>query len=390
MRYRAVILLLLGVAASLGADYPCLSWERSWEPIRELTWEAAGTEYALIGAEWRELTLLADDTPLSELPSTTIPLGVIEGRLYTAFEQRLTLDAAEGAFEQRFLTITAGTGEDYAAGTTGVVVSIPAERGPGAFALAPGGDLLALAWADPETPSVEIAVHGLPEGDTLARRSFTAATDQLRARCQHPAFSSDGETLFFNLHPHAPASDEFLDLQPLLAWHWTEDDLEELTAPLGWVLPVRGRTGRRLILLEEYPGEAGYGEPSRWLLFDPRTGEVSPAFSLSVNNGLYAPDAAAKLFDGDPDTSWTPRRDSVVDIDLGAQLPLDTARLVGGDGDVVGWGLAVEGQTRRRDDPADPARLSYSDTIVGEVRLILSAGIEAAELELGFAFAPVP
>lgn len=390
MRYRAVILLLLGVAASLSADYSCLSWERSWEPIRELTWEAAGVEYALIGAEWRELTLLADDTPLSELPATTIPLGVLEGRLYTAFEERLTLDAAEGAFEQRYLTITAGTGEDYAAGSTRIVASIPVERGPGAVALAPGGDLLALAWADPETPSVEIVVHGLPEGATVARRSFTAATDQQRARCQHPAFSSDGETLFFSLHPHAPASDEFLDPQPLLAWHWLEDNLEEMTGPLGWVLPVRGRTGRRLILLEEYTGGAGYGEPARWLLFDPRIGEVSPAFSLSVNNGLYAPDAAAQLFDGDPDTRWTTRRDSVVDIDLGAQLPLDTARLVGGDGDVVGWGLAVEGQTRRRDDPADPARLSYSDTIVGEVRLILSAGIEAAELELGFAFAPVP
>jgi hypothetical protein len=379
------VLLIPSITAALSA--PHYTWTGAWET----RWTVDGAGYSAVttGPGAAVVIRSTEGEPLAELPGDTLLLGDIEGRLYVAnLGRRYVLDSDGRESESLFLALTAGTPTAYSLGIQDPLSIIELDAVPGQAALSPDGRLLALAHSSHDDPSAEVIVYETTSGGELNRRTFTADTTEQRAAVECLAFDAAGETLFLNLHPHSPASDEFLDPQPLLAWDRIGDAVEELTGPLGWVLPVAGREGGEAILLQEYTADGGRPTPHRWLELEPESGELAAAFHPRVNQGLGDPAGPARLLDGDGSTVWTFTADTVVDLELGRELYILAVAVLDDDGPAAGWGLRIGDETRLR-RPDDPEFLTY-DGLTEEIRLIFPAGSGGAEIQLQPALLPRP
>lgn len=366
---------------------PHYSWTGPWEAI----WTVDGSAYSAVATSPGAAVVIRSTAgePLAELPGDTLLLGDIEGRLYVAnLGRRYIVDGDGRERESLFLALTAGTPTAYSLGIQDPLSIIGLDTVPGQTALSPDGRLLALAHSSLDEPSAEVIVYETATGAELDRRTFTADTTEQRAAVECLAFDAAGDTLFLNLHPHSPASDEFLDPQPLLAWDRIDNAVEELTEPLGWVLPVAGRDGGAAILLQEYTADNGRPSSHRWLELEPESGDLRAAFRPRVNQGLGDPTGPARLLDGDDSTSWSFAADTVVDLELGRELYVRDVAVFAEDGPAAGWGLRIGDETRLR-RPDDPEFLTY-DGLTDEVRLIFPAGSGGAEIELRPALLPRP
>ncbi|OGD74562.1 MAG: hypothetical protein A2Y64_00905 [Candidatus Coatesbacteria bacterium RBG_13_66_14] len=319
IRKLVFIAVLTVTLASAGLDRPRYVWSELYEPGIEI----AGEGYSLRWTPWTETAVLERHGRTFELAmdDNGSLLGCMDGYLY--FGQR---DGSE-LLIRRMHTDDADMGffvDMYE-------LNIPSYYAD--FALSPEGDRLVVA-AGGDEHRVEVTVYGLGrECEVLQERTFPVETDQIRVSVHLLEWSDDGESLYLNFHPHSPASDEFLDLQPLLRWNLTTDRVTEVLGEVGWVLPVAGRDGRTVILAEEIvdapaswtmPWGCHAGFPpwglARWWELDPAKGELTPLISAD-------PPGAGPLFDGDPETAW---RGDAVTVDLGRPLPLDGFLVVGG------------------------------------------------------------
>jgi len=334
IRKLLIIMLLAASFASAGFDRSHFVWTEPYEPSLEIT----GEGYGLRWEPWTDAAVLERRGRTFELglSSCGFLLGCVDGYLYfgrrgdetnptTLTIRRMHVDDADLGFIVDMYEL-----------------NVPAHYTD--LALSPAGGRLAAAEGGDEH-RVEVTVYKLGRVcEVVNERTFPVETGQIRVRVELLEWSDDGESLYMNFHPHSPASDEFLDLQPLLRWDLTIDRVTEVFGEVGWVLPVAGRDGRTVILAQEmvaapaswtmpwgcHPGFSPWGL-ARWWELDPATGGLSP---LIVTD----PPDAERLLDGDPTTTW---RGEAVTLDLGRPLPLDGIRVVGG--------YAEDGETTSED-----------------------------------------
>jgi len=399
VRKPLIILLLAASFSSAGLDRPHYTWSELYEPGLEIV----GEGYSLQWTPWTDAAVLERHGRTFELAMDggDSLLGCIDGYLYFA---RLGDEADPTALTIRRMHVDDA---DLGFVVDMFQLSLPSRYAD--LALSPEGDRLAVATGGDEH-KVEVLVYGLGrECKVLQERTFPVETSQIRVRVELLEWSDDGESLYLNFHPHSPASDEFLDLQPLLRWNLTTDRLTEVLPRVGWVLPVAGRDGRTVILAEEMvdapsswtmpwgclPGFPPYGL-SRWWELDPATGGLTPLIATD-------PPDAERLFDGDPTTTW---RGEAVTVDLGRPLPLASFLVVGGyaeggetlPGDSVTWDTRFELQPYESPDELRGSTESVPvEGVAGTVELMCipndperEAQAVTAELVPLFAFRPVP
>jgi hypothetical protein len=338
-----IVMVLTATLTSAGLDRPHYTWSEPYEPGLEI----AGEGYSVRWEPWTDAAVLERRGRTFELPADDYGflLGCLDGYLYfgrwgneegrdVLTVRRMHVDDADLGFIVDLYEL-----------------SVPAHYAD--LALSPEGDRLAVAVGGDEH-RVEVTVYELGRVcEAVQERTFPVETGQVRVSVHLLEWSEDGESLYTNFHPHSPASDEFLDLQPLLRWNLTTDTVDEVLGEVGWVMPVAGRDGRTVVLAEEmvaapaswtmpwgcHPGFPPYGL-SRWWELDPATGGLTPLFATE-------PSDAGRLFDGDLTTVW---RGEGVTVDLGRPLPLEGLRVVGGyagDGetgpeDTVTWDTRFE------------------------------------------------
>ncbi|HUT98309.1 MAG TPA: hypothetical protein VM054_04455 [bacterium] len=335
------LLFIMVLAASLTSaelDRPRYVWSELYEPGIEIV----GEGYELQWMPWTDAAVLERHGRTFELAMDEygLLLGCLDGYIYFGRRgdetdptdlriRRMHLDDADMGFFVDMYELT-----------------VPSYYSD--FALSPEGDRLAVAVGGDEH-RVDVTVYGLGrECEVLQERTFPVETNQIRVSVHLLEWSDDGESLYLNFHPHSPASDEFLDLQPLLRWNLVTDTVTEVLGEVGWILPVAGRDGRTVVLAEEmvaapaswtmpwgcHPGFPPWGL-ARWQELDLATGKLTPIISTD-------PPGAERLFDGDLQTAW---QGKVVTVDLGRPLPLDGFLVVGGydeggettPGDTVTW-----------------------------------------------------
>ncbi len=400
IRKLLIIMLLTASLAAAGLDRSHYTWSDLYEPGIEI----AGEGYRLQWTPWTDAAVLERHGRTFELAMDDGDslLGCMDGYLY--FYQQRWDEADPTSLRIRRMHI-----DDADLGFIVDMYELSVPEYYADLALSPGGDRLAVATGGDEH-KVEVLVYKLGRVcEVVNERTFPVETDQVRVRVELLEWSDDGESLYMNFHPHSPASDEFLDLQPLLRWNLTTDRLTEVLPRVGWVLPVAGRDGRTVILAEEtvdapaswtmpwgcHPGFPPYGL-SRWWELDPATGGLTPLIATD-------PPDAERLFDGDPRTAW---RGEGVTVDLGRPLPLESFLVVGGyvEGgetgrdDSVTWDTRFELQPYESPDAprGSPERIPV-DGVVETVELTCFANdperaeqAVTAELVPLFAFRPVP
>jgi len=309
--------------AAAGLDRPRYVWSDPYEPSLEI----AGENYDL---RWTP----GDDAAVLDRRSRTFELAMGEGDFLLGCDDGYLYFGRRGnGADPTSLRIRRMHLDDADLGFVVDMYELTDQPDLAEYALSPEGDRLAAAVGGDEH-QVEVLVYGLGRKcEVVERRTFPVETDQTRVGVHLLEWSDDGESLFLNFHPHSPASDEFLDLQPLLRWNLTTDRVTEVLGEVGWVLPVAGRDGRTVVLVEEIaaapafwsmpwgcdPGYAPYGL-ARWWELDLATGKLTPLVSTD-------PPGAEQLFDGDPRTVW---RGDTVTVDFGRPLPLDGFQIVGG------------------------------------------------------------
>jgi hypothetical protein len=395
IRKQLIILMFTATLAAAGLDRPYYTWSELYEPGLEI----AGEGYTLRWAPWTDAAVLERHGRTFELPmgEGDFLLGCLDDYLY--FGRR-----GEGDLRIRRMHV-----DDADLGFVVDMFELPDQPGFAKYALSPEGDRLAAAVGGDEH-RVEVLVYSLGRKCEVAqRRTFPVETSQVRVSVHLLQWSDDGESLYLNFHPHSPASDEFLDLQPLLCWNLTTDMVTEVLPEVGWVLPVAGRDGRTVVLAEEmvdppafwtmpwgcHPGYPPYGL-ARWLELDLAAGTLSPLVSTTTPG-------AEQLFDGDPQTVW---RGDTVTVDFGRPLPLDGFLVVGGYSgggettptDSVTWYTRFEPQPYESPyEPRGSAERIPVEGVVGTVELTCfpndperAEQAVTAELVPLFAFWPVP
>ena len=399
IRKLIIITVLTASLTAAELDRPRYAWSELYEPRVEI----AGEGYDL---EWTPGT----DTAILERRSRTFELAMGEGDfLLGCLDGYLYFGRRGDEADSTSLCIRRMHLDDADLGFIVDMYELPAQPYFARYALSPEGDRLAAATGGDEH-QVEVLIYSLGRKcEVVERRTFPVETDQTRVSVHLLEWSDDGESLYLNFHPHSPASDEFLDLQPLLRWNLTTDMVTEVLGEVGWVLPVAGRDGRTVVLAEEIaaapafwtmpwgcdPGYPPYGL-ARWQELDLATGKLSPLVSTD-------PPGAEQLFDGDPQTVW---RGDAVTVDLGRPLPLEGFRVVGGYAgggettpqDTVTWDTrfelaphespyAARGSTERIpvEKVVDSVELTCFPNNPEHVELAVTA-----ELEPLFAFWPVP
>jgi hypothetical protein len=344
LRKSLIIALLTLSLASADFDRPRYTWSDLYEPALEIS----GEGYTIRWEPWQDIACLERNGRSFEvtLDAYGLILGCVDDYLY--FGQKLWDEAETTDFRIRCMHT-----DDADLGFFVDLYELDVPLFNTDFALSPDADHLAAAIGGDEH-KVDVLVYRLGrECEVVQRRTLPVYTDQIRVSVHLLEWSEDGESLYMNFHPHSPASDEFLDLQPLLRWNLEEDVVTELLPKVGWVVPVAGRDGRTVVLVGEMvPLKAtwkmpwGYnaGRPpyelTRWLELDLATGELTPAI-------VTDPVEAEDLFDGDTETGWYGRE---VALDLGRALPLDGFLVVGGyapsgettAGDTVTWDVWFE------------------------------------------------
>ena len=393
-----IITLLTATLASAGFDRPRYAWSELDEPSLEI----AGEGYSLRWEPWTDTAVLARRGRSFELDlgDCGFPLGCLGGYLYFGYRSP---DEPTRLLVRRMHT------DDADLGFFVDMYELDVPTSYAEFALSPEGDRLAVA-AGGDGREVEVTIYSLGrESEVIRSRTFPVETKQVRVSVHLLEWSDNGESLYLNFHPHSPASDEFLDLQPLLCWKLTTDTVEEVLGEVGWVLPVAGRDGGTVVLAEEmvaapalwtmpwgcHPGYQPYGL-SRWWELDPATGELSPLIATD-------PADAARLFDGDPATTW---RGEGVALDFGRLLPLAGFLIVGGRAeaggstaeDTVTWDVRFE--LAPHESPYElrgsPERIPVGDVVRTVDLTCFPSRPEreeravTAELMPLFAFRPVP
>ncbi len=328
-----LLLLLTASLALSGIDRPHYTWEELYEP----EFEIIGKGYTIRWAPWHDSAALERNGRNFEiaLDADNFILGCVDDYIYLGQKvwnetwltglkiRRMHVDDADLGFFVDMYELSIPLDE----------LSKPLYHAE--FALSPDAKSLAAAYGGDEH-KVDVYVYRLGRGcEVVQRRTFPVETDQIRVSVHLLEWSDNGESLYMNFHPHSPASDEFLDLQPLLRWDIEVDEVTEVLSKVGWILPVAGRggEGRTVVLAGEIVSDKatwtmpwGYSpsrppyELTRWLELDLGTGELTPLISTD-------PLGAEQLFDGDPSTVWSGRE---VALDMGRPLPLDGFLVIGG------------------------------------------------------------
>ncbi|MCX7021289.1 MAG: hypothetical protein NTW26_03250 [bacterium] len=322
IRKLLIILMFTATLAAAGLDRPHYTWSELYEPRVEI----AGEGYDL---EWTP----GDDTAVLVRRSRTFELAMGEGDfLLGCLDGYIYFGRRDGA-DPTNLRIRRMHVDDADLGFVVDMYELPGQPDFVKYALSPEGNRLAAAIGGDEH-QVEVIIYGLARKcEVVGRRTFPVETDQVRVSVHLLEWSDDGDALYMNFHPHSPASDEFLDLQPLLRWNLTTDMVTEVLPEVGWVLPVASRDGRTVVLAEETAAAPAFwtmpwgcdpGYPprglARWQELDLATGKLSPLISTDSPG-------AEQLFDGDPQTVWRGER---VTVDLGRPLPIEGFQIVGG------------------------------------------------------------
>ncbi|MCK4594363.1 hypothetical protein KAU45_07660, partial [bacterium] len=385
-----------------GIDRPHYTWEELYEP----EFEIIGKGYTIRWEPWQDIAYLERNGRNFEiaLDADSFILGCVDDYLYLG--QELWDEAELLGLKIRRMHV-----DDVDLGFFVDMYELVCPLHYADFALSPDAKLLAVATGGDEH-KVDVHVYRLGrECEIVHQRVFGVETYQIRVSVHLLEWSDDGKSLYMNFHPHSPASDEFLDLQPLQRWDIEEDEVTEVLSKVGWILPVAGRGGedRTVVLAEEIvpekatwtmpwgysPGRPPY-ELTRWLELDLATGELTPALATD-------PPGAEHLFDGDPSTVWYSRE---VALDLGRPLPLDGFLVIGGYAesgettpeDTVTWDTWFE--LEPHESPYE-LRGSTERIPVGEVvESVVLTGLAnnpdriehavTAELVPRFAFWPVP